>query len=404
MATTVNLLMAFVIASLVSTSDAFTAAPRHIRGSLNSRLLQSTATEFKDASFLQNFELSGLEGKALVSKQFPTLGEVKALMPTETFQKSTAMSLGFAAMDFCTTGLWMFLGIKYMLPVVFSLFATGVAIKQFAAIALWMFYSVMGGTFGIGMWVTAHECGHGAFSDDRKLQDFVGYLYHSLWLVPYFSWQRSHAVHHANTNHITDGETHVPPVKQTPTDDSKIAFTNLFGKRLGELLFGSLQIFSHLFIGWPVYLLFGITGGPSRGITNHFIPMQFRKDKSSDEPLKELFPGSWKAKVYSSDVGVLAMVGVLVALAQKFGTMWVLAAYGGPYLFVNAWLVGYTWLQHTDVDIPHFPAEGYSYMKGAFHTVDRPYDNMLWGVVDFLHHHIGSTHGIAILFLCPFTP
>ena len=28
--------------------------------------------------------------------------------------------------------------------------------------------------------------------------------------VPYFSWQRSHAVHHAKTNHMTEGETHVP--------------------------------------------------------------------------------------------------------------------------------------------------------------------------------------------------
>ena len=35
-------------------------------------------------------------------------------------------------------------------------------------------------------------------------------------LVPYFSWQRTHAIHHANTNHITDGETHVPPIFEGP--------------------------------------------------------------------------------------------------------------------------------------------------------------------------------------------
>ena len=26
------------------------------------------------------------------------------------------------------------------------------------------------------------------------------------------AWQRSHAVHHARTNHVTEGETHVPTV------------------------------------------------------------------------------------------------------------------------------------------------------------------------------------------------
>ncbi len=32
-------------------------------------------------------------------------------------------------------------------------------------------------------------------------------------------------------------------------------------------------------------------------------------------------------------------------------------------------------------------------MKGAFHTIDRPYDKLdPWGAIDFLHHKIGSTH------------
>ena len=54
--------------------------------------------------------------------------------------------------------------------------------------------------------------GHGAFSPNKKLQDAIGFVLHSALLVPYYSWQRSHAVHHAFTNHITDGETHVPVV------------------------------------------------------------------------------------------------------------------------------------------------------------------------------------------------
>ena len=65
-----------------------------------------------------------------------------------------------------------------------------------------------------------------------------------------------------------------------------------------------------------------------------------------------------------------------------------LALYVGPYMFVSVWLVLYTWLQHTDADVPHLEASEWSYIKGAFLTIDRPYG----AVFDFLHHRIGSTH------------
>jgi omega-6 fatty acid desaturase (delta-12 desaturase) len=102
----------------------------------------------------------------------------------------------------------------------------------------------------------------------------------------------------------------------------------------------------------------------------------------------ELFPGSWKKKVYMSDIGVFAFVGVLAAWIANCGWAPFVALYLGPYLFVNVWLVLYTWLQHTDVDVQHLAADEWSYIKGAFLTIDRPYGP----VFDFLHHRIGSTH------------
>ena len=33
-------------------------------------------------------------------------------------------------------------------------------------------------------------------------------------------------------------------------------------------------------------------------------------------------------------------------------------------------------LQHTDVDVPHFTDEDHNFVKGAFHTIDRPYDKL----------------------------
>jgi omega-6 fatty acid desaturase (delta-12 desaturase) len=92
--------------------------------------------------------------------------------------------------------------------------------------------------------------------------------------------------------------------------------------------------------------------------------------------------------VWQSDVGCVAVVAGLAAWAAAAGPWTVAALYVGPYLACNFWLVLYTWLQHTDVDVPHFEGDDWNLVKGAFMTIDRPYG----AVLDFLHHKIGSTH------------
>lgn len=210
-------------------------------------------------------------------------------------------------------------------------------------------------------------------------------------LVPYYSWQRSHAVHHQYTNHMELGETHVPEIDdETPSLKLRSNVLKTLGPETGMNVWGSLQSFLHLVIGWPAYLLIGATGGSARGMTNHFYPEPLT---TPDQPKKELFPGNWKEKVYKSDIGVAAVVGSLLAWTACNGAAQVMALYGGPLLIVNAWLVLYTWLQHTDTDVPHFSNDDHSFVKGALHTIDRPYDKMdPWGLIDFLHHKIGSTH------------
>lgn len=385
----------FTALIVVSSVAAFAPLlPFRLQSPSSSLRLESAVIEMDNVLDTRGMQFSGLQGKALLPKEYPTLSEVKNALPSDTYVRSTTKSLTYAALDILTTSLSAFLGIKFLLPLALNLFTSAQPLNQVAAVALWAFYSIVVGTCAIGGWVTAHECGHGAFSDNRKLQDTVGYILHSLMLVPYFSWQRSHAVHHANTNHAIDGETHVPPIKANPEKhiSGKKVLKAIVGESAGEFIFGWGQLLTHLLVGWPAYLLFGATGGTSRGITNHFIPLQVKRPFQT-EPMKDLWPGNWKAKVFISDIGVVAVAAGLFALAKQVGWQWVAAAYGGPYLVINAWLVGYTWLQHTDVDIPHLPSEKFSFIKGAFHTVDRPYENMFFGVIDFLHHHIGSTHG-----------
>lgn len=310
---------------------------------------------------------SGMDGKALAfphKDDFPSRADVLSKIPDECFKKDTAKSLAYAALSTAMT--------------------VGCGALAYATIPLaaawwpaWVAYAAVTGTIATGCWVIAHECGHNAFSDNRFIQDAVGYALHSVLLVPYFSWQRSHAVHHSRTNHLTEGETHVPYVKGEIKGD-----LNLKAKAsMGEGPFAILQLVTHLVFGWPAYLLTGATGGSARGVTNHFLPNINTGDL-------ELFPGSWKKKVYYSDIGVFAFVGVLAAWIANCGWAPFVALYLGPYLFVNFWLVLYTWLQHTDVDVQHLEASEWSYIKGAFLTIDRPYGP----VFDFLHHRIGSTH------------
>lgn len=334
---------------------------------------------------LEGIAFSGLKGKALSLNpdDFPLSKDIKAVIPEDCFKSDTATSLGYLSVSLFGTALCTALGVA-------TIGAIGTSIWT---LPIWTAYAGVTGTVAMGLWVLAHECGHGAFSTDRKLQNAVGFVIHSLMLVPYYSWQRSHAVHHRYTNHMGLGETHVPePVNNDGPDSGDIrqSFIDTLGESNGMKAWGVYQGFLHLVLGWPAYLLIGATGGPDRGMTNHFYPNPLTKP---DLPKKELFPGNWKEKVYQSDIGIAAVVGGLLAWTACNGFGEVMALYGGPLIVINAWLVLYTWLQHTDVDVPHFADDDHNYVKGALHTIDRPYDKLdPFGFIDFLHHKIGSTH------------
>jgi fatty acid desaturase len=248
------------------------------------------------------------------------------------------------------------------------------------ATPLWLIYGAVTGTIAMGCWVLAHECGHNAFHPNRTVERWVGFSLHSLLLVPYYSWARSHAVHHAHCNHLEGGETHVPP-----RDDSLSGkATEALKHKLGRPLYGCVSLLSHLLLGWPLYLFVGATGGEDYGRpTSHFWNGErFWRGQ------RALFPASFRGWMVHSNIGIAVVLVLLVIAAVFTSPARVLCVYGLPYLVVNAWLVTYTWLQHTDLSIPHFSTDQWSWEKGALQTVDRPYGPVL----NLLHHGIGSTH------------
>ena len=297
---------------------------------------------------------------------YPSKAELLSALPAELSKLSPAKSWSSLAMS---VGL--------------SLLAVGIGTRlplSAAAAPLWLLYGVITGTIAMGCWVIAHECGHHAFHPNRRIEGVVGFVLHSILLVPYYSWAHSHAVHHAHCNHLEQGETHVPPRATSPMGRT----TEQLKQRLNPTVFGIISLFNHLVIGWQLYLFLGATGGEDYDSpTSHFW-----NRKRHFNGKRRLFPHSFGKWMLRSNLGLLAMVALLLIASVQFSLLRVLCVYGLPYLVINMWLTTYTWLQHTNTDIPHFSNETWTWSKGALQTVDRPYGPIL----NLLHHGIGSTH------------
>lgn len=305
-------------------------------------------------------------GEPISADPYPSKAELLGCLPSDLTKfhplkawGSLAMSLGLSLLAY---------GVGTQIPLTLN------------ASPVWIVYAVVTGTVAMGCWVIAHECGHNAFHPNRRLETCVGFLLHSVLLVPYFSWVRSHAVHHAHCNHLEGGETHVPPRDSSTSG----RITERLKAKLGPKLFGSLSLVNHLLLGWPLYLFLGATGGEDYGSpTSHFW-----NGKPFANGQRALFPESFRGLMIRSNLGLLVMLLALGFAAMQTSAARVICVYGLPYLVINFWLATYTWLQHTDITIPHFSNEQWSWTKGALQTVDRPYGPVL----NFLHHGIGSTH------------
>ena len=320
----------------------------------------------------KNIQFSGLKGKALnvTMDDIPSKASIEKVVARKYFSPDTKTSIAYLLQTFTIQGIIITIGCNLPLRIDF--------------LPVWLLYASVSGTTAMGFWVLAHECGHGAFSKNKGLETFIGYFLHSILLVPYYSWQRSHAIHHRFTNNISEGETHVPLVIEGNGITEQAGGEKDIAKylRMGKNNYGMMQLALHLLIGWPAYLLAGKTGGPIYGRTNHFWPTAPFSAK--------LWPSKWAKKVWLSDFGILITIVILLIAIHTFSLLRVLGIYFAPLLVVNIWLVIYTWLHHTDSDVPHLAKSEFSYMRGAFLSIDRPYGKIL----DFLHHNIGSTHVI----------
>ena len=138
-------------------------------------------------------------------------------------------------------------------------------------------------------------------------------------------------------------------------------------------------------VGWlPGYLVFNATG-----------PLKYKgKNASHFSPTAEFVPANERHLIVQSNIAFALACAALGYACYAFGFMAVLRMYFVPYLIVNFHLVLITYLQHTDVFVPHFRGAEWDWLRGALCTVDRSFGEVL----DRTLHHITDTHVCHHLF------
>ncbi|CAM9330896.1 unnamed protein product, partial [Discosporangium mesarthrocarpum] len=291
--------------------------------------------------------------------------DLKKAIPQHCFERNLVTSMSYLISDVMTMAAlaWMASFIEWgTLP-------SGVST------ILWPVYWFCQGTKMFALWMLAHECGHQAFSDITVVNHTVGLFCHSVLLVPYFSWQLTHAKHHRYTGSCENDVGFCPPLR-----------SDLVSEVSNEMpVVQAISIVVMLTFGWmPGYLFFNTTG-PKSNKGHH---------KSHFNPWAKMFEERHRVDIIISDLGFFATICGLAYLVHitSFGV--VARFYIVPYMVTNLYLVLITFLQHTDVFMPRFRGKDFDWLRGALCTADRS----LGSVIDYLIHHSADTHVCHHLF------
>jgi omega-6 fatty acid desaturase / acyl-lipid omega-6 desaturase (Delta-12 desaturase) len=353
---------------------------------------KSSVVEANDATAQSNASAvwkSPYDPRKSTNAPLPKISDIKAVIPAHCFERSYVKSIYYTLRDTAWAVACVY-GTSRIL-------STELPAANVTDIALWILgwnlYAFGMGTIMFGPWILGHECGHGAFSPNQTFNDIFGFVLHHIVLVPYFAWQYSHAKHHRRVNHLVDGESHVPSDKEDiglTGKNERFSYLAILHEAFGDSGFAAFRLGFYLLAGYPIYLFgWGSTGRLAHDGTplGDKIPDHYR-------PGSPMFPAKVYGKILLSTLAQCGIVGGLLYAGQyHYGHLAVFLWFWAPYLWVNAWLVIYTWLHHTDASVPHYGTEEWTWLKGALATIDRPY-----GIFDYFHHRIGSTHVVHHLF------
>ncbi|XP_030456867.2 delta(12)-acyl-lipid-desaturase-like [Syzygium oleosum] len=291
-----------------------------------------------------------------------TIADLKRAIPPHCFRRSLLLSSAYLLLDLVLI-LLLAVAASSLIPL----------LPQVARrLVAWPSYFFLQGCLLVGVWVVAHECGHGAFSEHRLVNDAVGFLLHAALLVPYFSWKYSHRRHHANTGSLEREEVLLPWPKE------KVEW---YYKRFNNPPGRVFTIVAALLFGWPLYVSMNVSGRPYHRFASHF------------DPFCEIFSDRERVQVMASDLAVILATYALYEVAVAKGVLWLMCIYGGPLLVVNGFITLISYLNHFHPDIPRYDASEWDWLRGSLTAVDRDY-----GILNKVFNHITDTHVVHHLF------
>jgi fatty acid desaturase len=231
-----------------------------------------------------------------------TKASLKECIPAHCFKRSYTRSLGHLAWD-----------VSVFFLTLWSIHWATARLPTLAAVPAWIVYWWYQGVNTTALWVLAHECGHGGFSESQVLNDCVGFILHSSLLTPYFSWAITHAKHHHYTNHMTMGETWVP---DRATDENKVARVAAKTPLATSIRIGVVAV-----LGWYFYLLVNATGAAANFGQSHFNPRSRALFKPKD--------AMW---VRLSTIGFLCGISAIGVATRTWGLAEVVRSYLIPQM------------------------------------------------------------------------
>jgi omega-3 fatty acid desaturase (delta-15 desaturase) len=285
------------------------------------------------------------ESVPIVRGTFPSLSELRAAIPRQCFEPVWYKSWWALIKDLCIIVALFTLAYLYM-PNVESPWYV------FAWIAYWLAQ----GTMFWSLFVLGHDCGHGAFSKMRWVNDAIGVLVHTIILLPYTSFQLTHRNHHLNCGHFVKDEGYGPMDKDCPINR----------KARWSMAMPFLTYWLYMF-------------GVSRHKTVHF------------SPYSKLFKNHRRGVWWSlAAIALVLSIGGYFVLQFSFVT--VMAYYGMPVIVYGCYFMIVTFQQHNHIDMAWYGDGDWTYVKGGLASVDRSY-----GPLNSIVHHIGL-HQIHHLF------